>query len=69
MGFARWQRKRGPSRTLKALNRTPVDRLMRSIGDLVVKGKISGDLRAKADAIEPLDLPENVVELRRDWES
>ena len=54
---------------MKALNRTPVDRLMRSIGDLVVKGKISGDLRAKADAIEPLDLPENVVELRRDWES
>lgn len=56
------------SHTLKALNRTPVDRLVRAIGDLVVKRKISGDLKAKGDAAELLNLPDHVVELRRDRE-
>lgn len=54
------------SHTLKTLNRTPADKLARAIADFVVKQTISGDLEARADAIEPAELPENVVALRRE---
>lgn len=37
-----------------------------AIKDLVLKGKISGDLKAKADAVLPAVLPDNVVPLRRE---
>lgn len=51
--------------TVTALNRSPIDKLVAQIKELRPKGKITGNLRARGDSVEP-PLPNNVVMMSRD---
>jgi hypothetical protein len=51
--------------TVTAVNRSPLDKLVAQTKELRPNGNITGNSRARGDAVEP-PLPNNVVVMRRD---